>query len=164
MVFIDALNLAYWCGDPPSLRLPITLMTQLLARGDRAMLYFDASAQQRLAAEAALYAALVQHTGFCVEVPHGIPADQEILKQASRQGGCVVSRDKYRDYRKKYRRLINDPARLFAGTIADDRLCIPALGLDAPLAASGTAAWNDLQPLLQSLTPSTGSHHVHPPD
>ena len=43
-VWVDALNLGYWCGAPPSLRIPLTALQGLLAQGRPATLVFDASA------------------------------------------------------------------------------------------------------------------------
>ncbi len=147
-IFIDALNLAYWCSSTPSLRVPFALATNLLSQGYQAILYFDASARHKLADEAELYAELMQHPVFCVEVPKGIPADREMLKQANRQAACIVSRDKFRDHRKRYRRLIDDPARLFSGSVSNDRLLIPGLSIDIVLPASAVVAWSGLRPLL----------------
>jgi hypothetical protein len=147
-LFIDALNLAYWCSRTPSLRLSLALAAHLFTQGHRAALYFDASARYKLADETELYAELMQYPTFCVEVPKGIPADREMLKQANRQGACIVSRDKFRDHRKRYRRLIDDPTRLFSGAVSNDRLLIPNLSIDISLPASAAAAWSGLQPLL----------------
>ena len=143
-IFIDALNLAYWCGDPPSLRMPVTLLTHLLAAGHVAVLYFDASARYQLGAEADLYAELLKHPQLCVEVLSGRTADGVMLRQATASGACIVSRDKYRDQRRRYRKLIDDPARLLTGEVANDRLLVPALDLDVPLPASAHEAWQQL--------------------
>jgi hypothetical protein len=147
-LFIDALNLAYWCGRTPSLRVPLALARQVLQQGHRAALYFDASARHRLADESEWYAELLRYPEFCIGVAKGIPADRELLKQANRHGACIVSRDRFRDHRKRYRRLIDDPARLCTGIVSNERLLIPTLGIDIALPASVAAAWSDLQPLL----------------
>ena len=147
-IFIDALNLGYWCSRTPSLRVPFALATDLLGRGYRVALYFDASARHKLTDETELYAELLRHSNFCVEVRKGIPADRELLKQANRQLACIVSRDKFRDHRKRFRRLIGDPARLFSGAVSNDRLLIPGLSIDIALPASAVAAWSGLQLLL----------------
>lgn len=147
-VLIDALNVAYWCGNPPSLRMPMTLMIHLLADGHQATLYFDASASYRLRDEAGLYARLMQHPRYFIEVPSGRSADKAMLRQATSSGACILSRDKYRDYRSRYRKLIDDPARLISGMVRDDRMLVPALALNVPLAASVQAAWAQLESLL----------------
>lgn len=147
-VLIDALNVAYWCGNPPSLRMPMTLMTHLLAGGYQAILYFDASANYRLRDEAGLYAQLMQHPGYFIEVPSGRSADKAMLRQATSSGACILSRDKYRDYRSRYRKLIDDPARLISGMVRDDRMLVPALALDVPLAVSAQDAWAQLESFL----------------
>lgn len=147
-VFIDALNVAYWCGNPPSLRLPMALLAHLLAAGRPALLYFDASARYRLGDEAGLYACLLQHSRWCIEVPSGKRADGVMLRQATASGACVLSRDKYRDYRKRYRRLIDDPARLLPGTVSEDRVQVPGLGLDVALPGSADEAWRALEAVL----------------
>ena len=128
--------------------MPLALAEHLLAQGHRTTLYFDASARHKLGSEAELYAELMRHPMLCVEVPKGIPADREMLRQANRQSACIVSRDKFRDHRKRYRRLIDDPARLFSGAVSNDRLLIPNLCIDIALPGSAVAAWSTLQPLL----------------
>lgn len=148
-VLIDGLNLAYWCGAPPSLRIPLSVFAGLLARQFEAWLYFDASARHQLVHEADLYRQLLRHTSQIIEVPSGQPADRTLLRQARRVGGCIVSRDRFRDHRQRYRRLIDDSARVFGGSVNADRMQIPALGLDTPLYASAQAAWHPLAPLLQ---------------
>jgi hypothetical protein len=147
-VFIDALNVAYWCGNPPSLRLPLALMQQLLANGDAAFLYFDASAGYAFRHELAIYERLLQYPQQCIEVPSGRTADGVMLRYARIQGACIVSRDRYRDYRSRFRRLIDDPTRLLAGFVAEDVLQVPGLAISAPLAATAELAWLPLQALL----------------
>lgn len=150
-ILIDALNVAYWCGNPPSLRLPLALMAHLIEQGHQAVLYFDASAKYKLANESELYAELVQHSGFVIEVPKGTPADRALLKQANAQDACVLSRDKFRDHRKRYRRLIDDPARRIDGAVVNGRLLIPLLVLDIAVPASVAEAWGQLESLLKSV-------------
>lgn len=147
-IFIDALNLAYWCGAPPSLRAPVVLLTQLLARGDAATLYFDASARHRLRDEVGLYVRLLEHPDHVVEVPSGRSADRVMLRHATSSGACVVSRDKYRDHRRRFRKLIDDPTRLVSGAVADDFVLVPALALRAPLPASAQEALARLEVIL----------------
>ncbi|WP_022978359.1 NYN domain-containing protein [Nevskia ramosa] len=140
-LFVDALNVAYWCGQPPSLRLPITLIAGLLAAGHDALLCFDASARYQLKVDAAAYAKLIQLDGLAFEVPSGIPADRVLLKQANAANGAILSRDHFRNHRRRYRRLIDDPARVIAGYVRNDRLLLPALALDLPLPATTEQAW-----------------------
>lgn len=146
--FIDALNVAYWCGNPPSLRLPIALMTHLLSDGHQVQLYFDASARYQLKDEAALYEQLMQHLQHCIEVPTGRSADGVMLRYARSSGACILSRDKYRDHRKRYRKLIDDPDRLMSGFVREDGLLVPSLSLNVPLPSSAQEAWGQLQSLL----------------
>jgi hypothetical protein len=131
-ILIDGLNLAYWCGAPPSLRLPVTLLTRLLADGHRARLYFDASARYRLKDEAELYERLKQHSQHFVEVPSGRTADREMLRRATTSGACIVTRDRYRDHRRRHRKLIDEPGRLLPGNIDNDRLSVAPLVFDLP--------------------------------
>lgn len=140
-LFVDALNVAYWCGQPPSLRLPITLIAGLQAAGHDALLCFDASARYRLKDDAEAYARLIQLDGLAFEVPSGIPADRVLLKKANASNGAILSRDHFRDHRRRYRRLIDDPARVLAGHVGNDRLLLPALALDLPLPATTEQAW-----------------------
>ena len=147
-VFIDALNLAYWCGAPPSLRVPMAAMTGLLRAGLPTSMVFDASARYRLGDEAALCARLLRYPEQVIEAPSGLPADRLMLRRATRLGARVLSRDRYRDHRRRHRRLIDDPARLIAGGVREDRLSLPMLGLILDLPATALAAWDALEPLL----------------
>lgn len=146
-VLIDALNVAYWCGNPPSLRLPITLMAQLLSDGHTALLYFDASAPHALKHELELYMQLMQ-SQHCIQMPSGRSADGEMLRAARASGACIVSRDHFSDHRRRYRKLIDDPSRLLPGWVAENHLLVPALGLKTPLPASASEALTQLLPLL----------------
>ncbi len=140
-LFVDALNVAYWCGQPPSLRLPITLIAGLLAAGHDALLCFDASARYQLKDDAEAYARLIELDRLALEVPSGIPADRVLLKKANTSNGAILSRDHFRNHRRRYRRLIDDPARVIAGYVRNDRLLLPALALDLPLPATTELAW-----------------------
>lgn len=157
LVFIDALNVAYWCGMPPSLRLPLVLMQRLLADGDDAALYFDASARHALRHEADLYQQLLQYPQHCIEVPSGRTADGVMLRYARIRDACIVSRDRYRDYRSRFRKLIDDPTRLLPGYVADDQVQVPGLALTAPLAMTAELAWQQLQPSLADAAANGGA-------
>ncbi len=152
-LLIDGLNLAYWCGQPPSLRLPMSLMAHLLAAGHAVQLYFDASAPHRLLPDATLYRQLLRYASAVVEVPSGRSADGVLLRLARASGASIISRDHYGDHRRRYRRLIDDPTRLIPGWVRDDLLQLPSLGLALPLAASSEAAWQQLAPLLSPEQP-----------
>jgi hypothetical protein len=153
-VLIDALNVAHWCGEPPSLRLPLALLVPLLARGFQAILYFDANAKYLVPEEGDVYARLSACTGICVEVASGRRADGIMLRDARDTGALIVTRDRFRDYRQRYRKLIDDPSRVFGGTVRDDRVRVPSLSLDAPLPPSAEAAWAALEPLLVERPPA----------
>jgi len=149
LLFIDALNVAYWCGNPPSLRVPMTLLAHRLELQQPAILYFDASAPHRLAKdEADLYAQLRQSSGHVVEVPSGVPADRVLLQHARSAGACILSRDKFGDHRRRFRKLIDDPTRMFTGYVRDNRVQVPVCALDIPLAVTADAAWVQLQRLI----------------
>lgn len=139
LIFIDALNLAYWCGCPASLRIPATALINLIARGYRAILYFDASAPHRFVSEIDIYQRFLGFPEICVEVPSRRSADRVILRLATSARACVLSRDLYRDHRRRYRKLIDDPHRLMSGRVQEDRLQVPGLGLDVPLIPSAEA-------------------------
>ncbi|HKY91330.1 MAG TPA: hypothetical protein VJM11_09835 [Nevskiaceae bacterium] len=147
-VLIDALNVAYWCGEPPTLRVPLALAVALLASGVEAILYFDANAKYRLPDEGDVYARLVAFGSLCVEVPSGRRADGVMLRDARDTGAVIVTRDRFRDHRQRYRKLIDDPSRVVGGTVRDDRVRVPSLDLDAPLPASAEAAWIALEALI----------------
>jgi hypothetical protein len=142
LICVDALNVAYWCGSPPDLRLPLTLMAALLDRGHRVQLYFDASAPHQLKDEDRLiYEQLLQQrASHVIQVPSGRRADGVLLKHARSSGASIVSRDRFRDHRARFRKLIDDPARLFGGAVSQDVLHVPALGIEAALPVSSKAA------------------------
>lgn len=143
-ILVDALNVAWWCGVPPTLRYPIVLLAGLLQRGDRAWLYFDASAPHQLAHERAEYDALIARTDHVVQVASGTPADRLLLRHARDRGARIVSRDRFRDHRMRYRRIVDDPARLFAGGVEGGTLCVPGLGLEVPVPATTREAMDAL--------------------
>lgn len=145
---IDALNVAYWCGSPPSLRWPVALMAALLSQRHVVQMVFDASARYRLKDEAGLYEQLMQNPAYFIEVPTGRSADEVLLKQARASGGCIVSRDHYGDHRRRFRKLIDDPSRLMTGWVRDNHLQVPALSLDVAVPSSAQEAWERLQVLL----------------
>ena len=147
-LLIDALNVAYWCGTPPGLRLPIALLNGAIAAGHQAELVFDASAPYRLPDEAALYAALLQMAPWVCVVPSGRTADAMLLRKARATGGCIVSNDRYRDHRRRYRKLIDDPARLLPGWVREDCIQVPALALAIPLPVSAAQAFAELGAVL----------------
>jgi hypothetical protein len=154
-VVVDALNVAYWCGDPPDLRLPLALMAHLLERGHPVLLYFDASAPYKLKDDDRLiYQQLVQHPRHVVQVPSGRRADGVMLQHARSTGACIVSRDRFRDYRRRFRKLIDDPARLFGGAVAENVLHVPALGVEARLPGSSREAWECVSRALAGSAPS----------
>ena len=145
-ILVDALNVAWWCGAPPSLRLPVALLTALLRRGDQAWLYFDASAPHQLAHEQADYAALMRACpDRVVQVPSGRTADRLLLRHARARAAVIVSRDRFRDHRARYRRLIDDPSRLIGGDVDADVLRVPGLELWTPLTHSSTEALEALR-------------------
>lgn len=144
-VMIDGLNVAWWCGTPPTLRLPLTLILALYEQGRTACMVFDASAPYQLPeAERELYAELAQHTSCCVQVPSGQDADVHMLKQARDTHACIVTRDQFRDHRRKYRSLIKDTARILRGDVAENVLRVPALDIAAPLPDLPRQAWQRL--------------------
>lgn len=145
LVLVDAMNLAYWCDRPPSLRVPLAVLAALRARGQPVGLIFDASARHRLGEEASLYRHLLEGSAEISEVPSGRPADRELLRQARAKDALLLSRDRFRDHRLRYRRLIDDPARVFGGYVADDRIHIPMLVRDVPLPASVAAICEGLR-------------------
>lgn len=135
MIFIDGLNVAYWCGSPPQLRLPASLLLALVERGHPAHLYFDASARYRFAQDQAAYDQLIRYREHVTEVPSGRRADGVMLQKARSHGAVIISRDRFRDYRSRFRRLIDDPARLLDGSVAHEVMRVPSLDLHVPLAA-----------------------------
>lgn len=149
-LLIDGLNLAYWCGPPPSLRLPLTALAALLAQGHRAQIVFDASSRHRLAAERELYEALDAWPQYFVEVPAGRTADAVLLRQARREAGRIVTRDRYGDHRRRFRKLIDEPGRLIDGYATDGTLHLPVLGIVTGLPPTPEAAWSTLRRALEA--------------
>lgn len=140
-IWIDALNVAYWCGVPPSLRFPMSLAAGLMQSGYIPRLYFDANAPYVFTADAEHYRRLLETIpSLVIQVPSGKRADGLMLKEANAQRGRVISRDKYRDYRRKYRRLIDDPARLIPGEVRNERIAVPDLPLECCVYATTSAA------------------------
>lgn len=140
LLLIDALNVAYWCGNPPALRLPIALLAGARAAGHAAELIFDASAPHRMVDDAALLARLLPEVPAIMTVPSGQSADLWLLRRARDSGGAVISNDRFRDHRRRFRRLIDDPARRLSGRVLDDRIEVPALGLQVPLPVTAEQA------------------------
>lgn len=149
-VLIDALNVAWWCGDPPTLRLPVALLVELLSRGRSACLYFDASAPHQLAHERADYDALFAFPELVVQAPIGRTADGILLRHARDRDAHIVSRDRFRDHRVRYRRIIDDPQRVIGGHVEPDVLRVPELGLAALLPATSGDAIDALRRLIGS--------------
>lgn len=141
-ILVDALNVAFWCGSPASLRLPIALLYALLAKQQPAQLYFDASTPYQLdPEELEIYVALLAQVAWSYQAPSGTSADSILLQHARRHNACIVSRDRFRDHRKRYRKLINEPGRVVSGWVEQDVLQVPDLSCAAPLAATTRAAW-----------------------
>lgn len=142
LCLVDALNVAYWCGAAPSLRLPLSLALALRGGGWAVQLVFDASARHRLpTGEQAVYTALLAAPDVALEVPSGRSADGELLKRARASGARIVSRDGFADHRRRYRKLIDDPSRCLGGAVRGDELEVPGLGLTGPLFAEADRAW-----------------------
>ncbi len=136
VLLIDALNVSYWCGSPPTLRLPLGLLIGALVAGHDAQLVFDASAPYRLSADADAYRELLRYPSRVTVVASGRSADAVLLRQARSGGAIIISNDRYRDHRRRYRTLIDDAARLLTGRVQDDRIEVPTLALTVPLPAS----------------------------
>lgn len=139
-LLIDALNVAYWCGAPPGLRLPLAVLSGALAAGHAAELVFDASAPYQWRDDAEVWAQLLAGPWPVTVVPSGRSADAVLLRMARDCGGCIVSNDRFRDYRRRFRRLIDDPLRLQRGAVRNDFIEVPGLGLHWPLPASAPLA------------------------
>ncbi len=141
-LLLDGLNIAWWCGSPPSLRLPLSLWLGLSGQGRRATVVFDASTPYQLpAAERDIYAAwLADGTGI-VQVASGQSADAWLLQAALQGGGAVISRDRFREYRRACRSVVRNPARRLDGFVAEDRIQVPALGQVVPLHPDAMQAW-----------------------
>ena len=143
---LDALNIAWWCGAPPSLRLPLAAADALLAAGRTPRLVFDASAPYQLPeAEGPVYEAGLSRGSGVLQVPSGETADRFLLEAAKAGGGCIVSRDRFRDHRRGYKSIVRNPLRRLDGFVSEDRLRLPVLELDVALPPTAEAAWRQLQ-------------------
>lgn len=139
---LDGLNLAYWAGLPPTLRVPLGVMAALLERGDRPHAVFDASTQYQLPPDEQLcYAALLE-SPFATQVPSGESADGYLLAMAVNAGACVISRDRFREFRRKYRAVTRNPNRRLDGTVRDDQIFVPGADLVADLPVSAEQRWS----------------------
>jgi hypothetical protein len=144
-IWVDALNLGYWCGAPPSLRIPLSALRGLLAQGRLARLVFDASAAHQLPeSEREIYAALRQRGPWCLQVPSGTSADLSLLEAAKADGGVIISRDRFREHRRGFRSIVHAAKRRLDGFVAADQLHIERLGLCLPLSPSAAQAWQQL--------------------
>ena len=123
----------------------MTLLAALLRRGDRARLYFDASAPHRFAHERAEYDALIAMTQHVVIAPSGTPADRLLLRHARDRSARIVSRDRFRDHRVRYRRIVDDPWRLLSGWVECDTLRVPGVALNVRLPGSAREALIELR-------------------
>lgn len=151
LVLVDALNVAHWVGRQPDLRLPLAIACALIESGLDVHLYFDASAPHRLAAHAAIYAQLRAASTRIVQVRSGIRADGELLRHARKWGACVLSRDRFGDYRACFRKLIDDPQRVFGGHVADGAVHLPTLGVSVAVPATleqAAARFIELPPIV----------------
>jgi hypothetical protein len=117
------------------------LLAALRAEGYETVLVFDANAKYQLTNDGEVYAQLAARADLCLEVPSGRRADDVMLRDARDTGAAIVTRDRFRDYRQRYRKLIDDPARVFGGTVREDRMRVPALKLDIALPATAEEAW-----------------------
>jgi len=143
--YIDALNVAYWFGAPPILRIPLSLLSGLLAAGYKAQLVFDASAPHQLADSNPIYSELLKHSAYCLQVPSGHSADSYLLQQARQHNGCIISRDRFKEYHKQYRSIIHRPERLISGFVDNDQIILPTVDFSALLSSSDSAAWEQLR-------------------
>jgi len=132
-VLIDGLNVAHWVGRHADLRLPLRLLAELQGLQVPAELYFDASAPHRFGEARALYESARLASPRIIEVPSGRRADGTILQRARSTGASIVTRDRFRDYRSKFRKLIDEPGRLIGGHVSNDVLFIPALAIEVAL-------------------------------
>lgn len=132
-ILIDGLNVAHWVGRHADLRLPLRLLAELERLHIPAELYFDASAPYRFGDARALYEAERQTSPHIIEVPSGRRADGVMLQRARSTGSRIVTRDRFRDYRSKFRKLIDAPDRLIGGHVLDDVLVVPSLALEITL-------------------------------
>lgn len=127
-LLIDGLNVAYWGGPPPTLRLPFALFHALRQQGASVFLVFDASTAYRCPAEeVAAYHQALANCPDVVRVPSGQSADRWLLRRATQTGGRIISRDHFGDHRRRHRRLIDDPARRLEGFVQGETLHLPAI-------------------------------------
>lgn len=144
-VLIDALNVAFWAGAPPSLRVPLAIAKALIARGRDVRLVFDASTPHRLAdEERAAYDRLMAVIPCALQVPSGHSADRWLLQAAKATGGVIVSRDHFRQHRRGYVSIIHNPARRLDGWVAADGVRVPGLHLMEALPESAYSTVTDL--------------------
>lgn len=156
-MLIDGLNVAYWCGTPASLRIPLSLLLGLLQAGFPARVILDASARHRLQDGDGLPALIDAFPGHLRQVPSGVPADRELIRCARVEGGRIISRDRFRDHRRKFRRFIDTPGCILAGGIEADRIRIPHLEFSAALHSSSSSVLPVLREVIGGLaSPSHG--------
>ena len=142
---LDALNLAYWRGSPPSLRIPLSMAAGLLEKHGRVRLIFDASTRHRLSvAEQPLYERVLEDSSLAMQVPSGEQADRHLLQIARQESASIISRDRFRDHRRGFVSIIHNPQRLMDGWAAGDTVHVPVLELTTALYPTAQDAWQGL--------------------
>ncbi|MFZ3582498.1 NYN domain-containing protein [Loktanella sp. DJP18] len=100
-ILVDGSNVMHWNGDP-SAKVLARVVQNLLERGERPHVYFDANAGYKLADRylgPAALGAMIGLPGQNVTVADsGCPADPLLLDHASRSRLRIVSNDRFRDW------------------------------------------------------------------
>jgi hypothetical protein len=143
--FIDALNicrLPQQENRPASLTVLLTLLIELLKRGEYFYCIFDANARFALdeaSKERKQYEDLYQRyaPAYFYEVTGGMQADELVVRRADRYGAAIISSDRLRPYWKQYPWLeaeqVKTNKRLHAGVVNLGCLTIPTLNIDAEI-------------------------------
>lgn len=138
-VVIDGLNVCYWSGAEkrePALTIVLTVCVELARQHISFFVFFDANTPHLLReagdnTSLEVYKHLLaKWPALFSEVPGRIKADEFILQKAHSDNAFIVSNDQYRDYMDAYPWVVSD-GRLVKGTVAGDRVLIPALGIDS---------------------------------
>ncbi|MDQ1318524.1 MAG: hypothetical protein QG588_2186 [Candidatus Poribacteria bacterium] len=140
-VIVDGLNVCRWSvayDKAPDLSVLITLCIELAIKNINFFCFFDANTRYCLKGmqndnQENAYTDLINKLpAFFGEVPGRTRADEFILQKADTDKGFIISNDQFKEYHEQYNWL-DEGSRLIKGMVADNRLSIPRLKIDASI-------------------------------
>ncbi|MGO4916873.1 NYN domain-containing protein [Pseudogemmobacter sp. W21_MBD1_M6] len=129
-IVVDGSNVMHWRAEAPSLDVLHRVLAELVKAEFVPVVFFDANVGYKLSGrhmDAAELATLLGISPAQVQIsPSGTPADPMLLDYASRNGLRVVSNDRFRDWRVKFRK-VGTKGFLIRGRYAEGRVDMPML-------------------------------------